>query len=176
MLEKIRENATLLQFLPSDNFHFTRKIAKFFLLEKIRKNAILYWQHFNIFVGSIYLLCFQVKTYILGSLRRPFLIYGQTGTGKSMFTSKIAISLKNWVRNRTSNFVMLVVRFLGTTPTSSSIPTLVMSLCQQLCYNLEVRKSRISSFLLWLLYFEIRSQLKKFLRILYLWRTTLRCC
>ena len=143
------------------------------ILKNIEKNFL---QHFNIFVGSIYLLCFQVKTYILGSLRRPFLIYGQTGTGKSMFTSKIAISLKNWVRNRTSNFVMLVVRFLGTTPTSSSIPTLVMSLCQQLCYNLEVRKSRTSSFLLWLLYFEIRSQLKKFLRILYLWRTTLRCC
>ena len=41
---------TLLQFLPSDNFHFTRKIAKFFLLEKIRKNAFQYICWLYIFI------------------------------------------------------------------------------------------------------------------------------
>ena len=34
---------------------------------------------------------------------------------------------------------LLVVRFLGTTPTSSSIPTMLLSICQQICYNMEVR-------------------------------------
>ena len=34
---------------------------------------------------------FQVKSYLLGSLRRAFLIYGQTGTGKTSFIGKIAM-------------------------------------------------------------------------------------
>ncbi len=33
---------------------------------------------------------------------------------------------------------MLIVRFLGTTPTSSSIHSLLLSICQQICYNMEV--------------------------------------
>ena len=33
---------------------------------------------------------------------------------------------------------MLIVRFLGTTPTSSTIPTMLLSICQQICYNMEV--------------------------------------
>jgi len=32
-----------------------------------------------------------VKSYLLGSLRRAFLIYGQTGTGKTSFIGKIAM-------------------------------------------------------------------------------------
>jgi hypothetical protein len=33
----------------------------------------------------------QVKSYLLGSLRRAFLIYGQTGTGKTSFIGKVAM-------------------------------------------------------------------------------------
>ena len=44
---------------------------------------------------------------------------------------------ESWMDNPRK--VLLVVRFLGTTPTSSSIPTMLLSICQQICYNMEVR-------------------------------------
>jgi hypothetical protein len=44
--------------------------------------------------------------------------------------------LGHWVENPRK--LVMVMRFLGTTPTSSSIPSLVMSICQQICYNMEV--------------------------------------
>ena len=34
--------------------------------------------------------------------------------------------------------IMVIIRFLGITPTSSAVHTLLISICQQLCYNLEV--------------------------------------
>ena len=34
--------------------------------------------------------------------------------------------------------LLTVVRYLGVTPTSSSVPTLVLSICQQICYHMEV--------------------------------------
>ena len=44
---------------------------------------------------------------------------------------------ESWMDNPRKT--LLVVRFLGTTPTSSSIPTMLLSICQQICYNMEVR-------------------------------------
>ena len=43
---------------------------------------------------------------------------------------------ESWMDNPRKT--LLVVRFLGTTPTSSSIPTMLLSICQQICYNMEV--------------------------------------
>lgn len=40
-----------------------------------------------------------------------------------------------WLEGRE---VVTVVRFLGTTPNCSSIETALYSVCQQLCYNLEI--------------------------------------
>ena len=48
---------------------------------------------------------------------------------------------ESWMDNPRKT--LLVVRFLGTTPTSSSIPTMLLSICQQICYNMEVRTTRI---------------------------------
>ena len=33
---------------------------------------------------------------------------------------------------------IMIIRFLGITPTSSAVHTTLISICQQLCYNLEV--------------------------------------
>ena len=33
---------------------------------------------------------------------------------------------------------IMIVRFLGITPTSSAVHTTLISICQQLCYNLEI--------------------------------------
>ena len=45
----------------------------------------------------------------------------------------------SWVPN--AKILLTVVRYLGTTPTSSSVPTLVLSVCQQICYHMEVKKN-----------------------------------
>ena len=44
-----------------------------------------------------------------------------------------------WIRNMYPfKPQIMIIRFLGITPTSSAVHTTLISICQQLCYNLEV--------------------------------------
>ena len=84
---------------------------------------------------------YRIKMYLTGSLKRSFLIHGQVGCGKTSLLSKIATTAKDWLSQKVavSNLkVIVVVRFLGSTPISSSIYSVLLSICQQLCYNLEI--------------------------------------
>eukprot|EP00094_Tigriopus_californicus_P008486 TCALIF_08178-PA protein Name:"Similar to KIAA1239 Leucine-rich repeat and WD repeat-containing protein KIAA1239 (Homo sapiens)" AED:0.19 eAED:0.24 QI:10/0.13/0.1/0.83/0.62/0.73/30/118/1888 len=88
------------------------------------------------------------------SLRKVFIVYGPTGSGKSCLIAKVGCSigkkreqspgeiratiypiLGKWLD--TKNYV-LAVRFLGTTPNCSNVTSSLLSICQQLCYNLEI--------------------------------------
>ena len=49
------------------------------------------------------------------------------------------ILIAGWIRNMYPfKPQIMVIRFLGITPTSSAVHTTLISICQQLCYNLEV--------------------------------------
>ncbi|XP_059080387.1 NACHT and WD repeat domain-containing protein 2-like [Tigriopus californicus] len=78
---------------------------------------------------------FKIKTYTKGSLRKVFIVYGPTGSGKSCLIAKVGCSIGKWLD--TKNYV-LAVRFLGTTPNCSNVTSSLLSICQQLCYNLEI--------------------------------------
>ena len=53
------------------------------------------------------------------------------------FLSKIATCCRDWI-NGGERKTLVLVRFLGSTPISSSKFSLLVSLCQQLSYNLEI--------------------------------------
>jgi NACHT domain- and WD repeat-containing protein len=76
----------------------------------------------------------NVKDYFANEERnQPFVMYGPSGCGKSSILAKIAVQIKPW--HQTAKCTPIVIaRFLGTTPDSSSIYPLLRSICTQLSY------------------------------------------
>ena len=75
----------------------------------------------------------KLKQYIKSDNRTPFVLYGAGGSGKTAMLSKIACKgLQEWLL---PSKPLLLVRYLGTTPDSSSLGPLLRSLCQQLSYT-----------------------------------------
>ena len=75
----------------------------------------------------------MLKHYIQSDNRMPFVLYGAGGSGKTAMLSKIACkSLQEWLQPAKP---LLIVRYLGTTPDSSSLGPLLASICQQLSYT-----------------------------------------
>lgn len=59
----------------------------------------------------------------------PLVIYGKSGFGKTTLLAHVASNLQKWVRTD----LVLVVRFLGTSPSSSTLKMMILSVMQQLC-------------------------------------------
>ena len=73
-----------------------------------------------------------LKSYITGESDTPFVLYGAGGSGKTALLSMAASnSLKEWLKPASP---ILIIRYLGTTPDSSSLGPLLNSLCQQVSY------------------------------------------
>ncbi|KAI1303164.1 NACHT and WD repeat domain-containing protein 2 [Halotydeus destructor] len=77
-----------------------------------------------------------IKEYITGSgedkFKYPLILHGVGGSGKTSLLAKAASLVSRWCRKPKA---MLVLRFLGTTPDSSSVIPTLTSMCQQLTYN-----------------------------------------
>ncbi|OXA41694.1 NACHT and WD repeat domain-containing protein 2 [Folsomia candida] len=71
------------------------------------------------------------KEYILGPSDKPMILYGQGGCGKTSLLAKIAAMCFEWIKSTP----LLILRFLGTTPDSSALTPMLISLCQQISYN-----------------------------------------
>lgn len=88
------------------------------------------------------LACFvvrcRIQDYIMGGQSSAFITYGKVGSGKTCFIGRLATISGQWLARSSYKEVVRVVRFLGTTPNCSSIESALYSVCQQLCYNLEV--------------------------------------
>lgn len=68
-----------------------------------------------------------------GDSNKPFVLYGAGGSGKTAMLSMTASkSCKEWLKPAKP---LLLVRYLGTTPDSSSLGPLLTSICQQLSYT-----------------------------------------
>ena len=75
----------------------------------------------------------KMKDYITGPSSKPFVMYGAGGSGKSAMLSKAAYeSLKRWLQPAVP---LLMCRFCGTTPNSTSLGPLLKSICQQISYT-----------------------------------------
>ncbi|KAK3583746.1 hypothetical protein CHS0354_022778 [Potamilus streckersoni] len=70
----------------------------------------------------------KIKDYITGKSREVFVVHGQSGSGK---TSILAMTARD-IKKRTSGTAVLLLRFLGTSPDSTSIIPLLTSLLKQL--------------------------------------------
>lgn len=74
----------------------------------------------------------SIKEYVTGSLNRPLILHGAGGSGKTCLLAKAASMVRSWLGK---DKCILVLRFLGTTPDSSSVIPALTSICQQLAYN-----------------------------------------
>lgn len=75
----------------------------------------------------------RLKNYICGESNKPFVLYGAGGSGKTaMLSMTSSKSLHEWLR---PGKPLLIVRYLGTTPDSSSLAPLLTSICRQLSYT-----------------------------------------
>ena len=62
--------------------------------------------------------------------KRTVILHGESGCGKTSVLAKMAVEVRNWLEDDSA---FVVLRFIGTSPESSSIRLLLRSVCQQLC-------------------------------------------
>lgn len=84
----------------------------------------------------------RVRHYIKGTSKQPLVLWGEGGCGKSSMLAKIAFEFSTWFTAKNCTPIRLV-RFLGTTPDSSSIGPLLRSVCQQISYVYQVPDNTI---------------------------------
>jgi hypothetical protein len=84
----------------------------------------------------------RVRNYIQGSSKQPLVLWGEGGCGKSSMLAKIATESTSWFSSKHCTPIRLV-RFLGTTPDSSSIGPLLRSVCQQICLLYQIPDNNI---------------------------------
>lgn len=73
----------------------------------------------------------RAYNYIQGPSKQPLVLWGDGGCGKSSMLAKIVTDSEAWFAAKNCP-VVRIVRFLGTTPESSSIGPLLRSVCQQI--------------------------------------------
>ena len=61
--------------------------------------------------------------------QRMIILHGESGCGKTSLMAKIAVEIKKWLEDES---IIVVLRFIGTSPESSSVRLLLRSVCQQL--------------------------------------------
>lgn len=60
--------------------------------------------------------------------KRAVILHGESGCGKTSVMAKIAVEVRKWLED---DSVIVVLRFIGTSPESSNIRLLLRSICQQ---------------------------------------------
>lgn len=84
----------------------------------------------------------RIRNYVQGPSKQPLVLWGEGGCGKSSMLAKIAFESMSWFSSRSCTPIRLV-RFLGTTPDSSSIGPLLKSVCMQLTYLYNIPDTNI---------------------------------
>ncbi|KAI6183552.1 hypothetical protein M3Y97_00500900 [Aphelenchoides bicaudatus] len=79
--------------------------------------------------------------YLRSSNDQPMIFYGEHGCGKTSILARIATEARKWLiahskqQDDQPTDPVLILRFLGTSPDSSSIGPLLISVCEQIAYN-----------------------------------------
>ncbi len=72
----------------------------------------------------------KVHHYINNATSRPLILHGKSGSGKTTVMAKAAKSIIScWSEQET----FIILRFFGTSPSSSSIREALISICEQIC-------------------------------------------
>ena len=75
------------------------------------------------------------KKYLQSDNCLPLIFCGENGCGKTSVMAKIATECRKWMTDAIEP--VLILRFLGTSPDSSSISPLLISLCEQVGENMK---------------------------------------
>ena len=100
--------------------------------EEIRAHIEFGKNRTKIFVGRESILN-DIIDYVENDNRAPFVIYGEPGSGKSALMAKALEKLEK--ENIEANYI---VRFIGTTPSSSESIGLLRSICEQIINKFEI--------------------------------------
>ncbi|XP_018655286.1 hypothetical protein Smp_145280 [Schistosoma mansoni] len=73
-----------------------------------------------------------VKRYIQGDSTDPFVLYGQSGSGKTSVMAKLAVTARDWI----NEIIIVIIRFLGTSPGTSTLRQTLKYTCRQLVANI----------------------------------------
>uniref|UniRef100_A0A1I8HIM4 NACHT domain-containing protein n=1 Tax=Macrostomum lignano TaxID=282301 RepID=A0A1I8HIM4_9PLAT len=75
----------------------------------------------------------KVKAYVQASnTTEPLVVYGDSGSGKTSLLGKAASLVRSWLPESDSKDAIVLLRFLGTSPGTSSIRQTLKYLCRQL--------------------------------------------
>ncbi|XP_035825261.1 uncharacterized protein LOC101859566 [Aplysia californica] len=74
-----------------------------------------------------------VKSYLKAKTRRPLILYGKTGCGKSAIIGKVAKEISRWYRGSDQS-PRVLVRMIGSTMTSTNVRMMLRDVCLQLCH------------------------------------------
>jgi hypothetical protein len=100
------------------------------VLQEVIDHAIFCNETVEKFQGRVDILD-QMRDYLLSTSNKPFVIWGRSGCGKTAIMAKVTKEVFNYVPDPQNYSVVL--RFLGTTPTSSSISSTLNSIIYQIC-------------------------------------------
>ena len=78
------------------------------------------------------------------SFRSPVVICGEPGAGKTSVMAKVASLLPAWLDDGQDEDIKIILRFLGTSTSSSTTKELLKSLCSQI-HHINGNKRRIGS-------------------------------
>ena len=67
--------------------------------------------------------------------RHSFVLYGAAGSGKTFLVARAVHQVRGWMASESP---IVCARVLGTSPDSSNLQQLLMSVCKQICYNLDM--------------------------------------
>lgn len=141
-VELEKHSEYLKQFSQHFYKYITKLIDRAMRKEECSPNAQILTeilQHLHLCNNSIQSFCGRQSQLerIIGYLKSksslPLVIHGIGGSGKTCLLAKVASFSTTLFDMDTRPIVIL--RFLGTTPESSSVGPLLTSICQQICYN-----------------------------------------
>ena len=77
----------------------------------------------------------QLQSYITGMSRHSFVLYGPPGSGKTFLVARTVQKIRSWLGCEAP---IVCARVLGTSPESTTLQPLLLTVCKQICYNLDM--------------------------------------
>lgn len=79
----------------------------------------------------------QIKSYLHGNSRKPLVIYGKAGSGKSVLSAKISQNIHSWIPE-----CSFALRFSNLTPISSDLTSLLATITEQVSVLVNVAPTK----------------------------------